>query len=532
MMNQVTKGVLRAVSGWARSVLGLGPCVEERALELERRELLAGDLAVTVGDPTLAFSRFNQGFVIRSEIVVTNVGDAAIRANFRLLVSVSTDRTVGDDYTVFTRSYITTVKVGGTLKPRFSVPVPRDLLGVNGQPSLEPGSYHLRALILYSTGGDESAENNNGFSEGTFPLSYTFGGTGEGRSRSTLQTVLRNGQAMKFEIDGPGRGELVVENGQTLVRLFATTSRSSIWMTPGVRGVEASISGIEVEGSLGEIRAPGVTVNGNITISGSLRSVRVAGLSGSAVSIGGSASPLSGRLGTVENVSLDTAGNIFDLRADSWTSSDGGNDAVVAPSVSKLVIAGDFGVDLLVSGRAAVVQIGGVASGRWDVTGAAEKITIGSGAASLRINSSTQINSLTVRGELRGLVTAPIIESVYVGGNLENVNILAGTDLGSDSSIGGTGAAADIYSFGYLGLLRVKGGVNNSFIAAGVNPTDSVFLNGNDVFAASGARLGKIIILGVTRNTTFVAPKLPQAAIITGLTVETATDGRFRSVLT
>jgi hypothetical protein len=500
---------------------------------LEPRQQLAGDMAVTVTDPVVEYSRLARGFVIKSDVIIRNVGDAPVQGPLRLLLSLSTDTSPGNDYTVYDRTYPGTIGINQRFRPDIAIPVPHDLLGANGVPALEPGNYHLRAFILLPDGTVENTANNNVFSQGTFPLTYTWGGTGEGATRTVLETTLRTEQSIRFEIDGPGRGVLDTSNGRLVVNLFDTTARSSLWMTTGVRGTAAVLNGITINGSLNYIRGASVSVNGNITVDGSLARVNLASLANSAFSIGGASSRfLSASLGTVVNVSLDSAVGISEIVVSSWTNNDGNTDAIVAPSIGRISSTGTFSPNLVVSGNLGRTTISGAVGGIWDIVGSAGSVRIASPTDEFRLNARQRIDSLVVEGTLRGKIASARIGSVRVNGDVTNASLLGGTDFGSNGDFGGTGNATDSFVAGSIGPIRITGNVSNTAIAVSANPgADALFLTSDDTFASSDGRLGGVRIDGTLTQSFFIAPIVPARATIDGVTFLTRGDDRFRVTL-
>ena len=89
-----------------------------------------------------------------------------------------------------------------------------------------------------------------------------------------------------------------------------------------------------------------------------------------------------------------------------------------------------------------------------------------------------------VLGNVSGTIAASgVIGSVTVAGAVSGAFLLSGVNLGGDAKIGGSDEAADTYAGGDLGKLVVTGRLAASFIGVGVNPTDGVFGNANDVAA-------------------------------------------------
>ncbi|MCX5690280.1 MAG: hypothetical protein NTV94_10955, partial [Planctomycetota bacterium] len=490
---------------------------------------LAGDLAVTVGTPTLLFNALQQNDLIKVPVTITNLGDRVVKAPFRMIVSLSSDTTVGNDYVYFQKVFSNWVPKGKTFTPDLTAPMPFDPVGNSGNSALLPGSYHVRVQLFYTDGSfDANTGNNNVFTSGTVPLAYNFGGDIRRNQRRTITIFTSNVQQMKFEINGPGTGTISFANGNTSVTVNGTTSASSLWIKPTNKFATATLSLITVNGSLQELRAPSVALNGNLTVSGDLRHVSLASITGSTWTINGTQST-SGFIGAVVNTSLDSDGSIGILTVASWTTSDSGTDAIIAHGIANLKVNGNFTPTVSLLEGAKTVSIAGEVDGLWDVGGAVGTFAAASSANSFSLNSARSIGTFTLSGSMGGSISAPTIDSVTITGSLNAAAILAGTDLGSDAAVGGAGTAADIFSAGSLGSLQVRGAATNSLIACSLNPIDGQFFNTDDRFASSSSRIGSIRIGGATFETNFAAKQFDRYAQLTHVKITTATDSRFRS---
>lgn len=500
------------------------------ALEsLESREQLAGDLAVTVGTPTLVFNSVQQNDLIKVPVTITNLGDRVVKAPFRMIVSLSSDTTVGNDYVYFQKVFNNWVPKGKTFTPDLTAPMPYDPVGIATNPALPPGNYHVRVQLFYTDGSsDPNTSNNNVFTTGTVPLAFNFGGDERRNQRRTITIFTSNVQQMKFEINGPGTGTVSFSNGNTSVTVNGTTSASSLWIKPSNKFATATLSSITVNGTLQELRAPSVALSGNLTVSGDLRWVSLASITGSTWTINGTQST-SGTIGQVVNTSLDSDGPIGSLTVTSWTTTDSGTDAIIADSIGTLKVNGSFTPTVSLLEGAKSVSIAGEVNGSWDAGGAIGTFAAASSANTFALNSARSIGTFTLTGSMGGRISAPTIGSVTVNGSMNAAAILAGTDLGSDAAIGGTGNAADVYSAGSLGSLHVRGAATNSLIACSLNPIDGQFFNTDDRFASLSSRIGSIRIGGATFETNFAAKQFDRYATITRVKISTADDSRFRS---
>lgn len=497
---------------------------------LESREQLVGDLAVTVGTPTVVFNSVQQNDLIKIPVTITNVGDRVVKAPFRMIVSLSSDTTVGNDYVYFQKAFSNNwVAKGRTFTPDLTAPTPYDPVGVASNPALPPGNYHVRVQLFYTDGSsDGNTNNNNVFTTATVPVGFNFGGDERRNQRRTITIFTSNVQQMKFEINGPGTGTVSFANGNTSVTLNGTTSASSLWIKPTNKFATATLSSITVNGTLQELRAPSIALNGNLTVSGDLRRISLASITGSTWTINGGQST-SGTIGEVVNTSLDSDGPIGALTVTSWTTTDSGTDAILADSIGTLKVNGNFTPTVSLLEGAKSVSISGEVNGTWDAGGAVGTFAAASSADGFSLNSALSIGTFTLTGSMGGSISAPTIGSVTINGSMNSAAILAGTDLGSDAAIGGTGTAADIFSAGSLGSLHVRGAATNSLIACSLNPIDGQFFNTDDRFASLSSRIGSVRVGGATFNTNFAAKEFDRYATITRVKIVTATDERFRS---
>ncbi len=497
---------------------------------LEAREQLAGDLQVTVGTPTLRFDQSLHADRLAVAVTIKNIGDATIRAPFFLSVSLSSDTTVGNDYVILEKTSGKWMRRNESFVVTVFQVLPFDPIGFAGQPRLAEGTYHVRASLTYTDGSsDTSTSNNTAFSAGTIPLSYSFSGANNERYKRSLTMFVSQVQQLTFDLDGPGQGRVVINSSGGLdVTVSNTTASTKMSVKPTVKSIASSLASLTVHGPLRELDAARVSVNGNLTFDSDARTIKIAALTGSTWTIGGDL-PTAITLGAVTNSSLDSSAPISSLTASSWVNTDSSTDAIVTPQATSILINGDFAPNLLISGNLGTFKNTGAVSGKWDVSGSIKSIAAGSVASTAALNSSESIASIGISGDHAGIISSPVINSVTILGSMSGGSILAGTDLGSDGSFGGTGAAADRFVAGSLLSLRIRGGMSNSLVTCSLNPKDGQFLNSDDVFASALSRIGTIRIDGTTSNSSFFAKVFSGDVFITGIHVNTGSDQRFHS---
>jgi hypothetical protein len=182
----------------------------------------------------------------------------------------------------------------------------------------------------------------------------------------------------------------------------------------------------------------------------------------------------------------------------------------MAPSLEHLDSRGDFGADLAISGparRDALKNVdihGAITGGTWQVTGNTGEIQARSTASSWAANLNGNLKSLRVQGDASGLLAAHNIDTIDIKHNATGLTVLAGANLGSDAQLGGTGAAADTFTGATIKNININGNATNSTFAAGVNPTNSLFGDSDDVFLSPSV-IGKMKVKGTTTNSFFLA---------------------------
>jgi hypothetical protein len=120
-------------------------------------------------------------------------------------------------------------------------------------------------------------------------------------------------------------------------------------------------------------------------------------------------------------------------------------------------------------------------------------------------------------------LAASSFTSVQIRGGVDASKILAGTYFGADNAPGG---GDDSFAAGSIRSLTVAGSVTGSLIAAGLDPADGIYLNGNDTLV--GGAIVTASIGGVLSSDSHIlASALPRTTRINHVAVVLAGDPRF-----
>ena len=164
------------------------------------------------------------------------------------------------------------------------------------------------------------------------------------------------------------------------------------------------------------------------------------------------------------------------------------------------------------------------------INGSLKSMAVKNGDLAGTLSASALIGKLAL-GEVNGTIAAGGSIASVTAANLTNARILAGTGLGVDRKLGGTGGNGDSYAGGSIGALKVSGKITGSLISAGLNPIDGTYGNDDDiVVGGAAASFIKSISAkgGADETTKFVAAAFKTAKL--GAKVAIATDPRFRTI--
>jgi hypothetical protein len=426
---------------------------------------------------------------IEAPILIANNGpefaDGAIGIKFFL--STDTSLSAGD---ILLRSYTNqqlqlpvfggNVDNLGTFSPDMRIP-----------PETPEGTYFLLAQIIPSTAiGDFNSANNVAASPSAVPVMRRFGSF-SGRTDVPLALVDPQGTILAFTLTGGGSGTVSQNADAFGVTITGSTVNSNFSIQTNGGDARYDLSFVTITGPVGAISAPGGRLTGTLQSTVGFGNVTLGDVSGpTTINVPGTSASPRFTFGTVNDLSVVSAVGIASITAASWNNLAAGADVVSAPSLDALNITGNAFLDLNLSGRAAPAYtlgnttIGGVIKGgTWIVNGKGANVTASASTAIWSASFKLRLDSLVTTNTLRGVVTAFNFGTVSSGKDILAASILAGTWLGSDGRLGGSGPAADAFGPGKITTLFVARNVANSTIAAGLDPVDGIFRNGNDRIA-------------------------------------------------
>ncbi len=182
---------------------------------------------------------------------------------------------------------------------------------------------------------------------------------------------------------------------------------------------------------------------------------------------------------------------------------------------------------LIVTGSVAALTVGNAGGGgTWYVGGAIGKIRAASFASGAIVDVTGSIGSIITTGDFDGSLAAAAIGTLSVGGGASGTRIYAGTNFGTDAALGGTGSAADTFYAGTISSVKIHGAVNGSIFAAGLNPVNGRYFDGDDLLIAGG-RIRSFTAASLSADSRVLADILPAKVKLGRLTVLPAADPRF-----
>ncbi len=157
-----------------------------------------------------------------------------------------------------------------------------------------------------------------------------------------------DGHAVSVTLSGPGSAVVSVvgsadttdtDASEVTIATTGTTAKSRLTIRPSGKAT-TTLDGLQVTGSLASVTAPAVDLAGDLTVTGTVGSLQLAGASGGhTLSIAGTGTVGSLKLGNVSDLTVDTAEPLSLLSAAAWA--DPSDAAVVtAPSIRSLVVPG------------------------------------------------------------------------------------------------------------------------------------------------------------------------------------------------
>lgn len=514
----------------------------ERLMDaLEQRALFAADLGVLFGTFGNVPQTLIPGDQINLPIIVRNVGDTAAVGNVSIDFLLSTDATFDANDTLIGTFPNEQISLSADGFPNSE----GDFSGVVEIPAVAPGNYFfLVRLRPASNVGDFNQSNNVAASAAAQAFAWKFG-TFDGRTNATLTLTDPSGTEVSFGLSGGGFGTVTTDSSNDErfdVVLSSTGGASNFVIQADDDTGEGPTAGIALisditGGTLNSISAPTARLFGDITLSGSLASLRFGNVPASSlITVQGTTVNTAYTFGSVTNLNIVSAAPIASLFATEWTDTavDSEVSRITAPWMGTLTTNGAFQASLSLTGRTGAgrtlgsASIGGnISVGSWRIVGASGPISARATAANWSASITKALQSVSITLDFRGVLAAKSIATITVGRDMIGARVLAGANLGSDARLGGADGAADTFAAGNITTINIGRKATNVIIGAGLNPVDGVFKNGNDQLVGNG-RINRITVVGVAGNgNRFLAPRYTGAMVLSGSTVDPASDVRF-----
>jgi len=262
--------------------------------------------------------------------------------------------------------------------------------------TMEFGDYYFIVHVDASDDIAESDELNNIDVTSTSQLvAQSFGNLDEQRNVPLYLTVEDDIQ-VKLSLRGNGYGQ--VEGMLSQIELFDIDENTRLMIdiiTENI--VSIPVGDIIVNGNLHSISASNCDLQGDVTVTGSLRSLTINDILPGVtniINIGVGNQPLTMKAHSISDAVIQSQSPIRTLQADEWSDTDGQTDILTAPEIATISLNGSLAADVSVDMDIKRVYLEGSLEG---------SINAGGDLGSLVINAATSDSSITTDGEIKKL---------------------------------------------------------------------------------------------------------------------------------
>jgi hypothetical protein len=296
--------------------------------------------------------------------------------------------------------------------------------------------------------------------------SFTFAASNQAAATVTLNgpgtaDVLMGGDALRLQ----GSSLLGANQELESITLSGTTAASSLLITGrGASRFTLDIGNISSTDALGTLQAKGVTLVGDVSVTGGLHKLDVD--SADTGSIDAGSSPITVQGLSFVDESFTTTGPVRSVTMGQWVDSDASPETFSAASIGRLTVRGSFQPAMQITDALGATKIGGTIGGTWDVGRAPGPISVGGSIGADFNGTFGAMAGLTVRGAFNGTLTAPSLQFLNVGSMREaTVNLTAVSTNDLRKLNAGPIAYSSILSAGNIGNVVASQLLNCRFLA-------------------------------------------------------------------
>ncbi len=239
----------------------------------------------------------------------------------------------------------------------------------------------------------------------------------------------------------------------------------------------ATVGDITTTGSLNTISITRGILEGDLTVAGSLKDIRIGEAENGSIDVGPSSggAALSVLLPRFSDESLISSEPVALIKPITWNNSDSASEVVQAPSIRRIDALENFepGIQVTAGGTTGLgsILVRGSVGGTWSIPGRLPSFKVGGTAPDFNATFDQPLGALRFRQSLEGSLTVPSIASLYVGGNV-NLATLTLTapfdarksDLGS-LTVKGSILTSSIISAGNIGPVTAQRFISSTLFA-------------------------------------------------------------------
>ncbi len=323
-------------------------------------------------------------------------------------------------------------------------------------------------------------------------LDVPLGGTGP----DTVNFHMGKGNDGRVTLVGPGSavlhftGDNLKRSGGSVtgdnvqldsIAAAGTTSASSLNISAAnFRTSFPTIGDISTTGSFNTVKLTRGILLGDLTVAGSLRTLRIDQARDGTLSVGGdpAGAPLDILNATFANENLKSAEPVGLVRAFNWLNLDSVGEVAQAPSFARVRSLGNFTPGIQITDPSsrglAYFQIRGSIGGTWNVPNRIPVLLIRGTQSDFNGTFSQPLGKLTLTAGLQGSLTAPSIAGILVKGSVTNATLTLTDPFDANKKD--------------LGFFTVTGTVDSSSIvsAGNIGPVSANTFTSSHIFAGVG----------------------------------------------